>query len=324
VGDNVVAAADTYGGTRSYLGTIAADRGVEARFVDTLDYEAYAAAIDGDTAYVHVETIGNPSLVTPDIERVAEVAHEHGAPLFVDNTFATPALCRPLEHGADLVWDSTTKWIHGSGTTVGGVLVDGGSFPWEDHADKYPEVARDNPAFRGVNFRERFGDAAFAAVARQRGVRALGNQQAPFDAWLTIQGLETLPLRMDRHCENAMAVAEFLAGDERVEWVSYPGLDSHETHADATEYLDGYGGMIAFGLGAYEAAKRFCEDADLASFLANIGDAKTLTIHPASTTHAQLSEAEQRDAGVLPDMVRLSVGIEDPADIVADVDEAIP
>jgi len=325
VGDNVVAASDCYGGTRSYLSHTAGDRGVEARFVDTLDYEAYADAIDDDTAYVHVETIANPSLVTPDLERIADVAHENGAPLLVDNTFATPALCRPLDHGADLVWESTTKWIHGSGTTVGGVLVDGGTFPWADYPEKYPELGQENPAFRGVNFSERFGDEAFATAARHRAVRAIGNQQSPFDAWQTIQGLETLPLRMERHCENAAIVAEFLADHDDVAWVTYPGLDDHPTHDTAGEYLDGgYGGMIAFGLeGGYEAGKDFCEGVELASFLANIGDAKTLVIHPASTTHAQLSEEEQRAAGVRPEMIRLSVGIEDPADILADIEEAI-
>jgi O-acetylhomoserine (thiol)-lyase len=325
VGDNVVAAADTYGGTRSYLAHTAGGRGVEARFVDTLDYEGYEEAIDSDTAYVHLETIGNPSLVTPDFETVADIAHENGAPLFVDNTFATPHLCRPLEHGADLVWESTTKWVHGSGTTVGGVLVAGGSFPWAEHAEKYPEIATENPAFQGVNFSERFGEEAFARVARHRGVRTLGNQQAPFDAWQTIQGLETLPLRMERHCENAAVVAEYLDDHPDVAWVTYPGLEAHPTHEEATEYLDGgYGGMIAFGLdGGYEASRQFCEGVELASFLANIGDAKTLVIHPASTTHAQLSEAEQRESGVRPDMVRLSVGIEDPADIVADIEGAL-
>ncbi|MFB6138524.1 MAG: O-acetylhomoserine aminocarboxypropyltransferase/cysteine synthase family protein [Halobacteriaceae archaeon] len=297
-GDNVVAAADTYGGTHGYLAHTASNRGVEARFVDT---------------------IGNPALDTPDIERVADIAHDNGVPLFVDNTFATPALCNPLEHGADLVWNSTTKWIHGSGTTIGGILVDGGSFPWAEYPGKYPEIAQENPAFGGLNFAERFGDAAFAAVARHRGVRSIGSAQSPFDAWQTLQGLETLGLRMERHCENAQVVAEYLQDHEHVEWVTYPGLESHPTHDDAAKYLDGgYGGM------SYEASKAFCESVDLASFLANVGDAKTLVIHPASTTHAQLTPDEQREAGVSPEMVRLSVGIEDPADVVADLEAAIP
>ena len=325
VGDNIVTASSLYGGTYTYFTHTAPRQGVEARFVDTLDYEAYAEAIDDDTAYVHLETIGNPALVTPDIERVADIAHDHGVPLFVDNTFATPVLCRPLDHGADLVWESTTKWIHGHGTTVGGVLVDGGSFPWTDHAEKFPEIAADNPAYHGVNFEERFGEAAFTYAAVARGLRDLGNQQAPFDAWNTAQGLESLPRRMPRHCENAMAVAEHLEDHHAVSWVSYPGLDSHETHEEASEYLEGgYGGMITFGLGAgYDAARETVESTEIASLLANVGDSKTLIIHPASTTHQQLSDEEQAAAGVTDDMVRLSVGLESVDDIVADLDQAI-
>ena len=323
-GDNIVSAASLYGGTHTYFATMASRRGVEVRFVDTLDPGAYAEAIDDDTAYVHCETLANPSLVTPDLEAVAEVAHDHGAPLFVDNTFATPALCRPLERGADLVWESTTKWLHGSGTTVGGVLVDGGSFPWSEHPDRFPEVGGENPAF-GVSFAERFGDRALAVAARQRAVRSLGDGQKPFDAWQTMQGVETLDLRMERHCENAMGVAEHLRDHPDVAWVTYPGLEGHETHDAASEYLEGgYGGMVTFGLeGGYAAGKTLCEETDLAQFLANVGDARTLVIHPASTTHAQLSEADQRASGVTPDLVRLSVGIEDAADIVADLDRAI-
>jgi O-acetylhomoserine (thiol)-lyase len=300
-------------------------RGIEARFVDTLDPDAYAEAIDENTAYVHYETIGNPSLVVPPMDEIAEVAHERGVPVFVDNTFATPALCTPLDHGADVVWESTTKWIHGSGTTVGGVLVDGGSFPWGDYPERFPELGGPNPAFEGVTFAERFGERAFAVAARQRAVRSLGDGQKPFDAWTTLQGVETLSLRMERHCENARAVAEHLADHPGVEWVTYPGLDAHETHDLAAEYLEGgYGGMVAFGLaGGFDAGKTVCEETDLAQFLANIGDAKTLIIHPASTTHAQLDEAEQRASGVTPDLVRLSVGIEDVDDILADLERAI-
>jgi O-acetylhomoserine (thiol)-lyase len=338
-GDNIVASADMYGGTATYLTKMATRRGIDVRVVDTLDYDAYADAVDDDTAYVHVETIANPSLKTPDFERIAAIAHEGQAPLVVDNTFATPYLCRPIEHGADVVWESTTKWIHGGGTTVGGILVDGGTFPW-DRAD-YDELSGENPAF-GVDFVERYGDAAFANVARQRALRTLGNGQSPFDAWQTIQGLETLPLRMEQHCGNARTVAAFLREHDGVAWVSYPGFEDHPTHDTATRYfgtddgggndstvatgadIDGYGGIVTFGLAeGYEAAKRTCEATDLASFLANIGDAKTLIIHPASTTHAQLSAEEQRAAGISPEMLRLSVGIEDKEDIVADLDRAI-
>jgi O-acetylhomoserine (thiol)-lyase len=338
-GDNVVSASSIYGGTHTYLSHTARRRGIEARFVDTLDPDAYAEAIDENTAYVHCETVGNPSLVVPPLEEIAEVAHEAGVPLFVDNTFATPALCRPLEHGADIVWESTTKWIHGSGSTVGGILVSDGTFPFEEYPEKFPEVGGPNPAFGGLNFRERFGDRAFVVAARQRGARSLGDGQSPFDAWTTLQGVETLGLRMERHSENAAAVAEFLADHPEVAWVRYPGLESHETHDLASKYLGGvagsgttggstdgtsaggYGGMIAFGPeGGYDAAKRVCEDTEVAKFLANVGDARTLVIHPASTTHAQLTEAEQRESGVTPDLVRLSVGIEDVEDVIADLD----
>jgi O-acetylhomoserine (thiol)-lyase len=324
-GDNVVSASSIYGGTHSYFSKMATRRGVEPRFVDTLDPDAYAEAIDDRTAYVHVETVGNPSLVTPDLAAVADVAHDHGAPLFVDNTFATPALCRPLDHGADIVWESTTKWIHGSGTTVGGVLVDGGSFPWSEYPEKYPELGDESPAFEGTTFAEDFEGRAFALAARQRALRSLGDGQKPFDAWVTMQGAETLALRMERHCENAMQVAQFLDDHGAVDWVTYPGLTSHETHETASGYLEGgYGGIVTFGLdGGFEAGRAVCEETDLAQFLANIGDAKTLVVHPASTTHAQLSETQQRASGVTPDMVRLSVGIEDPEDIVADLDRAI-
>ncbi|MWV63668.1 aminotransferase class I/II-fold pyridoxal phosphate-dependent enzyme [Halorubrum sp. JWXQ-INN 858] len=319
-GDNVVAGEEMYGGTSTYLTSIANRRGVEARLVDALDPAAVEAAVDDDTAFVHVETVANPSLVTPDFERLAAIAHDHAVPLVVDNTFATPALCRPIEHGADVVWESTTKWITGNGTTVGGVVVDGGTFPW-DHPDAdYDELSGESPAFP-IDFVERFGDAAFANVVRQRGVRPTGGQQSPFDAWQTIQGLNTLPLRMERHCANARAVAEFLRDDDRVGWVTYPGFEDHPTRDEAARYLDGDGGMVTFGVaGGFAAAKALCESVELTSFLANIGDAKTLVIHPASTTHAQLSAEERRAAGVRPDMLRLSVGIEDPADIVADLD----
>ena len=324
-GDNIVSSSSLYGGTYTYLTHSVERRGITTRFVDSLDYEGYAEAIDEDTAYVHLETIGNPALDTPDISRIADIAHDNGVPLFVDNTFATPALCRPLEHGADLVWNSTTKWLHGSGTTIGGVVVDGGSFPWAEYPEKYPEIAADNPAYHGVNFAETFGDAAFTYAAIARGLRDLGNQQSPFDAWQTIQGLETLPLRMERHCENAMAVAEVLEDHEAVSWVTYPGLESHPTHDNASQYLDGgYGGMITFGLEAgYEAARQTVESTELASLLANVGDAKTLIIHPASTTHQQLSAEEKESSGVTDDLIRLSVGIEDPGHIIADLEAAI-
>ena len=323
-GDNVVCSTDTYGGTTAYFAKTASRRGIETRFVPTLDYDRYEEAIDADTAFVHVETVGNPSLVTPDFDRLAGLAHDRGVPLIVDTTFATPACCRPLEHGADAVWESTTKWLHGSGTTVGGVLVDGGTFPWTEYADDYPEIAGESPAYHDVDFSRDFPDAPFAAAVRFRSTRSLGNQQSPHDAWQTLQGLETLPLRMERHAENARIVADYLAEHDDVAWVAYPGLADHPTHENARRYLTDFGGMIAFGLtGGFEAGKRLCEEVEVAQFLANIGDAKTLVIHPASTTHGQLTAEERADAGVTEDLIRLSVGIEDPEDLLADLDRAI-
>jgi len=326
-GNNIVVAADMYGGTATYFRQMATRRGITIRTVDTLAYDEYTEEIDSETAFVHVETIANPSLKTPDIERIADIAHNAETPLVVDNTFATPALSRPIEYGADIIWESTTKWLHGSGTTVGGILVDGGTFPWE-HAD-YDELSGENPTF-GIDFVDRYGAAAFAHVARQRALRTLGNQQSPFDAWQTLQGLETLPLRMERHCANAKTVGIFLRNHNDVAWVSYPGFEDHPTHDTATQYLgtdiveSGYGGMLTFGLeGGFEVAKRTCEETSVISFLANVGDAKTLIIHPASTTHAQLSAEEQQAAGLTPDMLRLSVGLEDPDDIIDDLNQAI-
>lgn len=322
-GDNIVTAAGIYGGTSTYFRHTAGRRNIETRFIDTLDYEGYEDAIDESTAVVHLETIGNPALETPDIERVAAIAHDAGVPLMVDNTFASPALCRPLDHGADIVWESTTKWIHGSGTTVGGILLDGGTFEWDE--SRHPEIAGENRAYHGTNFARDFPNAPFIAAARFRSMRSIGSYQSPFDAWVTLQGLETLPLRMRQHCNNAAIVAEYLAEHDDVAWVRYPGLSDHDTHEMARRYLSGgYGGTISFGLeGGYEAGKRLCEGAELFSFLANVGDAKSLIIHPASTTHGQLSADEQRASGVTRDLVRISVGIEDPADILADLSQAI-
>lgn len=322
-GDSIVTASDIYGGTATYFRHAADRRHIEPAFVETTDLEAWKAAIDDTTAYAHVETIGNPSLVTPSFEAIAEIAHDAGVPLLVDNTFATPCLCRPLDHGADLVWASTTKWIHGGGTTLGGILVEGGDFDWD--ADRHPEIAGENRAYHDITFAEDFPDAPVSAATRFRSLRSLGAAQSPIGAWLTLQGLETLPLRMARHSENAAIVAEFLEDHSNVNWVRYPTLDSHPTAADARRYLpSGAGGMVTFGpSGGYEAAKRICEETELFSFLANVGDTKSLITHPASTTHGQLSAAEQEAAGVTRELIRLSVGIEEPADLLADLDRAL-
>ncbi len=291
-GDTVVCSTDTYGGTSTYFSKTASRRNIETTFVPTLEYDAYEDAIDEDTAFVHVETIGNPSLVTPDFERLSEIAHENGVPLVVDNTFATPALCRPLEHGADVVWESTTKWLHGSGTTVGGVLVDGGTFPGASTATtKSPD--RTTPITTStsrVTFPTRPSPRP-SATARS-GVWATSSH--PSTPGRPCRGSSRFRCG-SKHCENAAIVADYLADHDDVAWVTYPGLDSHTTHDNASQYLADYGGMVAFGLdGGYEAGKRFCENVDLAQFLANIGDAKTLVIHPASTTHGQLSPKNRR------------------------------
>ena len=324
-GDTIVAAEETYGGTATYLTTIADRRGVDVRWVDPTaptDVAEGLAAAD-DPALLHAETIANPSLSTPDLSRLADVAHDHHVPFVVDNTFATPALCRPIDHGADAVWTSTTKWFHGAGTTVGGVVIDGGTFPW-DHPDaEYPELAGENPAF-GIDFSERFGERALATAVRHRAVRTLGNGQSPFDAWQTLQGVETLPARMDQHCSNAERVARFLREHPRVSWVRYPGFEDHPTHESATEYLDGYGGTVVFGVaGGYEAARGVCEATEVIGFMANVGDTRSLIVHPASTTHANVSPAERRAAGVTDATLRLSVGIESADDVIADLDRAL-
>lgn len=322
-GENVVSSSNLYGGTYTFFTQSLPKYGMEARLVEEEDPGRFADKIDEDTRFLHVETIGNPSLEVPDFEAISEVADEAEVPLVVDNTFATPYLFRPFEHGADIVWHSTTKWLNGGGTTIGGAVVDSGSFDWE--VGNFPQLTEPDPSYHGVNFLERFGDAAFIANLRARGLRDLGSAQSPFDTFLNLKGLETLPLRMDKHCENAMEVAEFLEGHPHVSWVNYPGLTSHPGHGLASKYLrNGYGGMITFGVsGGYDAGKELLESVDLISFLANVGDAKTLIIHPSSTTHQQLDAEEKESAGITDDALRLSVGIEDPEDIKNDLNRAL-
>ena len=322
-GENLVTSSNIYGGTHTYFSHSMSKYGMEARFTKDDSPERFSEKIDEKTRFVHLETIGNPSLDVPDIEAIAEVAHEANVPLVVDNTFATPYLCRPFEHGADIIWHSTTKWLNGGGTTIGGAVVDSGDFPWE--TGNFPGLTEDDPSYHGVNFRERFGDAAFINNLRARGLRDLGSIQSPFDSFLNLKGLETLSLRMEKHCKNAASISRFLEDHPGVSWVNYPGLESHETHDLASRYLEGgYGGVITFGIeGGYEAAVEFMETVELISFLANVGDAKSLIIHPSSTTHQQLSEEEKRSGGITDDLLRFSVGIEDPEDIKKDLNQAL-
>jgi len=322
-GDEIVSTTRLYGGTVTLFTTTLPRMGITVRYVDSDEAEDFAAAITERTRAVFLETIGNPKLTVPDLAGIAEAAHAKGVPVIVDNTAATPALCRPIEHGCDIIMHSLTKYLGGHGNSVGGILVDSGKFPWD--SGRFPEFVEPDPSYHGLRFYETFGEATFAVRTRVRTLRDLGGCISPFNAFLILQGVETLSLRMARHCENALAAAEFLENHKKVEWVLYPGLASHPSRAPARRYLpDGAGGLVGFGVkGGMEAGRRFIEGLNLFSHLANIGDARSLAIHPASTTHQQLSEDEQRRAGVTPDFVRLSVGLETIDDILADLDQAL-
>jgi O-acetylhomoserine (thiol)-lyase len=329
-GDHVVAAGALYGGTVTMLAVNLAKFGVESTFVDATDPAAFAAAMRPNTRAVFAESLGNPSLVVLDIAAVAEVAHAHGVPLIIDNTVPSPFLCNPLALGADIVVHSATKYLGGHGTTLAGVVVERGDFPWGN--GKFPGMTEPSPGYHGVIFYETFGDFAFTMRCRMETQRVYGAALSPMSAWQILQGVETLPLRMERHCANALAVARFLRSDPRVEWVNYPGLEGHPQHALLKRQMRGASGLLAFGVkgGAngestrgVEAGVRFIEAAQFMSHLVNIGDTRTLISHPASTTHRQLDEAQQRAAGVLPDMVRISVGLEHIDDILWDIDQAL-
>jgi O-acetylhomoserine (thiol)-lyase len=322
-GDNIVSSLSLYGGTYNLLAYTLPRLGIETRFVDGSDPSNFAPAIDERTRAVYVETIGNPRLDVPDIAGIADVAHAHGLPLIVDNTFA-PLLSRPIEHGADIVIHSATKWIGGHGTAIGGVVVDGGTFDWAA-SPRFPELVEPDPTYHGVRYVESFGAAAYVLKLRVQLLRDLGPALSPFNAFLFLQGLETLPLRIARHCENALAVARWLESHPAVTWVSYPGLASHPSHANATRYLrGGFGGIITFGVqGGRESGRRLIDSVKLFSLLANVGDAKSLIIHPSSTTHQQMSDEEQVRSGVTPDLIRLSIGLEHVDDIIADLDQAL-
>jgi len=330
-GDNIVSTSYLYGGTYNQFKVTFPRLGIDVRFAEGDDPDAFEALIDDRTKALFVETIGNPRFNIPDFEALGRLAERHGIPFIVDNTFgAAGYLFRPLEHGAHIVVQSATKWIGGHGTTIGGVIVDGGTFPWDN--GKFPVFTEPSPGYHGLNFWEVFGpdgvlgvNVAFIIRARVEGLRDLGPCQNPFGSFLLLQGLETLSLRVDRSCENALALARWLKAQPQVTWVSYPGLDDHPYHERASNYLKkGFGAVLAFGVkGGLEAGQTFVDNVKLASHLANVGDAKTLVIHPSSTTHQQLAAEEQLAAGVTPDMVRVSVGIEHIEDIKADFAQAL-
>jgi O-acetylhomoserine (thiol)-lyase len=334
-GDHVVAAGALYGGTVTMLAVNLAKFGIETSFVGATRPEAFAAAMRPNTRAVFAESLGNPSLTVLDIAAVAEVAHAHGVPLVVDNTVPSPFLCNPLAHGADIVVHSATKYLGGHGTTLAGVMVERGDFPWGN--GKFPGMTEPSPGYHGVIFHETFGDFGFTMRARMETLRVYGSALAPTSAWQILQGIETLPLRMERHCVNARKVAAFLREHSRVSWVNYPGLPEHPQHALVARQMrevdgaPGASGLLAFGVksrsagveGGVEAGVRFIEAAQFMSHVANIGDTRTLVIHPASTTHRQLDAAQQLAAGVQPDMVRMSVGIEHIDDILWDIDQAL-
>jgi O-acetylhomoserine (thiol)-lyase len=321
-GDHVVAAGALYGGSVTMLAVTLRKFGIDVSFVDATQPEAFAAAMRPSTRAVFAETLGNPSLVVLDVAAVADVAHAHGVPLIVDNTVPSPFLCNPLALGADVVVHSATKYLGGHGTTLGGVVVESGRFPWGN--GRFPGMTEPSPGYHGVKFFETFGDFAFTMRCRLEGLRVFGAALSPTAAWQLLQGVETLPLRMERHCSNALALATFLQADPRVSFVNYPGLPDHPQHALLQRQMRGASGVLSFGVkGGLAAGVRFIENAQFMSHLVNIGDTRTLISHPASTTHRQLDAEQQLAAGVLPDMVRLSVGLEHIDDILWDVDQAL-
>ncbi|MEP6572831.1 MAG: O-acetylhomoserine aminocarboxypropyltransferase/cysteine synthase family protein [Gemmatimonadota bacterium] len=326
-GDNLVSSQTLYGGTYNLFAYSLPKWGVTTRFVDIHNLEQVRRAVDAGTRLLFVETIGNPRLDVPDFAALAEIAREAGIPLVVDNTFGAATLCRPFQFGANIVVHSATKWIGGHGTAIGGVVVDAGTFDWTSPSarTRFPEFSSPDPSYHGLVYTEAFGPAAFIIKLRVQLLRDLGPALSPFNSFLFLQGLETLPLRIRRHSENALVVARWLQSDARVEWVSYPGLESHPEHRNATRYLEsGFGGVLTFGVkGGKEAARAVIDRVKLFSLLANVGDAKSLIIHPASTTHEQLSPEQQKATGVTPELIRLSLGLEDVRDLIADLDEAL-
>lgn len=327
-GRNIVAANKLYGGSLNQMGEAFRKFGWETRFVDADDPENIRAAMDEDTRCVFIESLANPGGVVTDIAAIADIAHQGGVPLIVDNTMATPMLCRPFEHGADIVTHSTTKFLNGHGNAVGGMIVDSGKFDWKAQGAKFPSLTQPSGSYHGVvlvDALEPIGPIAFITACRVLGLRDLGPAMAPQNAWLALTGMETLALRMERHCANALKVAKWLEGNEKVEWVSYAGLETSPYRPLADKYLNGKGGAVfTFGLkGGYDAGVKLVSKVQMFSHLANIGDTRSLIIHPASTTHSQLAEEELVAAGAGPDVVRISVGIEHVEDIIADLDQGL-
>jgi O-acetylhomoserine (thiol)-lyase len=321
-GDHVVAAGALYGGSVTMLAVSLKKFGVETTFVDATNADAFSAAMRPNTRAVFAESLGNPSLVVLDIAAIAAVAHAHGVPLIIDNTVPSPYLCNPLSLGADIVVHSATKYLAGHGTTLGGVVVEAGKFPWDN--GKFPGMTDPSPGYHGVKFYETFGDFGFSMRCRFESLRVFGASLSPMSAWQILQGVETLPLRMERHCSNALALAKFLQSHKAVSWVNYPGLADHPQHALLMRQMRGASGLVAFGVkGGAEAGVKFIESAQFMSHLVNIGDTRTLISHPASTTHRQLDAQQQLAAGVKPDMVRISVGLEHIDDILWDIDQAL-
>lgn len=323
-GDEIVSAGTLYGGTYNLFSTTLSKLGIKTTFVDPDDPENFTKAITDKTKALYVESIGNPGINIPDLEAIAKIAHKNNIPLIVDNTFASPYLLRPIEFGADIVVHSATKFIGGHGSSIGGVIVDSGKFNWAS-GDKFPGLTEPDSSYHDIRYVDDIGPAAYITKARVQLLRDTGACLSPFNSFLFIQGLETLSLRVERHVSNARKAAEFLQSHECVSWVNYPDLKGNKYHSLAEKYLPkGAGSIFTFGIkGGLDAGKKFIENLQLFSLLANVADAKSLVIHPASTTHAQLSEEDQKIAGVTPDMIRLSIGIEDPDDIISDLDQAL-
>ena len=323
-GDNIVTTPQLYGGTYTLFAHMLPKQGIEVRFAEDDSAEAIEKLIDDKTKAVFCETIGNPAGNIIDIEAVAAAAHRHGVAVIVDNTVATPILCAPIEYGADIVVHALTKYIAGHGNSLGGIIVDSGKFPWAEHKDRYPVLNQPEPSYHGVVYTEAFGAAAYIGRARTVPLRNTGSALSPFNAFLILQGVETLALRMERHCDNALAVAKYLQSHPKVEWVNFAGLSGDKYHALAKKYFNGKpASLMSFGIkGGFAAGEKFYDQLKLIKRLVNIGDAKTLASHSASTTHRQLTPEEQLKAGVRPDMIRISVGIEHISDIIADLEQA--